>query len=461
MNIKTNGHFKHLLHTVLLLVMTGWTLSAYAEDEVIFSMTTNVASTKKVANGETIAGTEFATTVGGSVTYQNNHNTTAYEAVRNSMFYLGTSSCFFKIELDKPLQTGDKIKFAEMPKTSNDLTGISINKTSSDSKEYTTTTDVFKNVVYEVPEGLNGAQTIYLFRVQGKGTFFNNMTITRENPTINISSNPATNLATNTTYYIDAQGNYTTEQPASYVATYRCTNNNKDHGNLGTVITIPNATEGRYTVELGGCQYNNGEYTIKSNNGAFEDITIPESETKTTACNEKITRSFLVTNPTTITITGGGSTYLPFFSVVQKVGFAVNITYVPEGSGTVDVDGSLFKNGEEVTMTATPNHGYEFKEWRDANGNKVNGLDGSPNKYTFTMGYEDVTYKAVFTELPLYSLTTGVEPSEGGKITNKDTYSSHPAGETITLSAVPNTGWSFSHWEKGKSSVSKEITYSF
>ena len=37
MNIKTNGHFKHLLHTVLLLVMTGWNLSAYAEDEVIGS----------------------------------------------------------------------------------------------------------------------------------------------------------------------------------------------------------------------------------------------------------------------------------------------------------------------------------------------------------------------------------------------------------------------------------------
>lgn len=37
MNIKTNGHFKHLLHTVLLLVMAGWTLSAYAEDEVIGS----------------------------------------------------------------------------------------------------------------------------------------------------------------------------------------------------------------------------------------------------------------------------------------------------------------------------------------------------------------------------------------------------------------------------------------
>lgn len=462
MNIKTNGHFKHLLHTVLLLVMAGWTLSAYAEDKVIFSMKTKVVSTKEVVNGETIAGTEFADVVDGSVTYKNNHNSNAYPAVKDSKFYLGTSSCFFKIELDKPLQTGDKIKFAEMPKTTNDLTGISINMTSSDSKKYQTSTNIFKDVVYEVPEGLNGAKTIYLFRVQGKGTSFNDMSITRENPTINISSTPATNLSTNTTYYIDAQGNYNTEQPASYVATYSCTGNN-DHGNRGTVITIPNATEGKYTVVLGGCRYNNGEYTIKSNNGAFTDITIPKSETEATACNDKkITRSFLVTKPTTITITGGSSTYLPFFSVVQKVGFAVNITYVPEeGSGTVDVDGSLFKNGEEVTMTATPNHGYEFKEWQDANGNKVNGLDGSPNKYTFTMGSEDVTYRAVFTQLPLYSLTTNAEPSEGGKITNKDTFSSHPAGETITLTAVPNTGWSFSHWEKGESSVSEEITYSF
>ena len=428
-------------------------------------MSTKVSSTETVSNGGTIAGSTFANVTDGTVTYQNDNSTTAYAAVSSSKFYLGTNSCYFKIELNKPLQTGDKIKLATMPLCSANnngdrLNGLCFCTSSTRTTTYQTTDNVTENVEYIVPEGLNGIKTLYLFRLQGKGTSFNDMTITRESPTINISSNPATNLATSTTYYIDAQGNYTTEQPASYVATYSCTDNN-GHGNQGTVITIPNATEGKYTVVLGGCQYNNGEYTIKSDNGAFKDITIQSSETKTTACNDKITRSFLVEQPTTITITGGRSTYLPFFSVVQKVGFAVNITYVPEGSGTVDVDGSLFKNGEEVTMTATPNHGYEFTEWQDAIGNKVNGLDGSPNKYTFTMGSEDVTYKAVFTQLPLYTLTTGVEPSEGGNITNKDTYSSHPAGETITLTAVPNTGWSFSHWEKGKSSVSKEITYSF
>lgn len=439
MNIKTNGHFKHLLHTVLLLVMTGWTLSAYAEDEVIFSLTNKIGSAEKTADDATV-------TEGTSLKLSNTDGRIKLTPKAGAKF-----------------KNGDKISFSGTVGNTQKAYGIKI--FGPDGTTDVGTPNVAGSTIPLTVKGvlkLSGdADYIYIARYAGTTTTLTSCEITRENTTINISSNPATNLTTNTTYYIDAQGNYNTEQPASYVATYSCTGNNNKHGNQGTVITIPNATEGKYTVVLGGCFYNNGEYTIKSDNKAFTDITIPQSETKTAACNDKITRSFLVTKPTTITITGGSSTYLPFFSVVQKVGFAVNITYVPEGSGTVDVDGSLFKNGEEVTMTATPNHGYEFKEWQDANGNKVNGLDDSPNKYTFTMGSEDVTYKAVFTQLPLYSLTTNADPSEGGKITNKDTYSSHPAGETITLTAVPNTGWSFSHWEKGESSVSEDITYSF
>ena len=438
MNIKTNRHFKHILHTVLLLVMMGWSLSAFAEDEVIFSLNNKIGKAEKTADNATV-------TEGTSLVLSDTKGRIKLTPKAGAKF-----------------KNGDKISFSGTIGNTSKNYGIKI--FGPDGTTNVGTPFVAGTTTPLTVEGvltLSGdADCIYIARYDGTTTTLTSCEITRENPTINISSTPATNLATNTTYYIDAQGNYTTEQPASYVATYSCTGN-KDHGNLGTVITIPNATEGRYTVELGGCQYNNGEYTIKSNNGAFEDITIPESETKTAACNDKITRSFLVTKPTTITIKGGSSTYLPFFSVVQKVGFAVSIVYDPEGSGTVDVDGSLFKNGEEVTMTATPNHGYEFKEWQDANGTVINGLEGNPNKYTFTMGSEDVTYKAVFTALSLYNLTTSVEPSEGGKITNKDTYPSHPEGEKITLTAVPNTGWSFSHWRKGESSVSEEITYSF
>lgn len=438
MNIKTNSHFKHLLHTVLLLVMTGFSLSAFAEDEVIFSLNNKIGKAEKTADNATV-------TEGTSLVLSDTKGRIKLTPKAGAKF-----------------KNGDKISFSGTIGNTSKNYGIKIfgpDGTTNVGAPYVagTTSPLAVESVLNLSAD---ADCIYIGRYDGTTTTLTSCEITRENPTINISSNPATNLTPKTTYYIDAQGNYTTEQPSSYVATYSCTDNNS-HGNQGTEITIPNATEGKYTVVLGGCYYNNGTYTIKSDNDAFEDITIENSETKTSVCNQEITRSFLVTKPTTITIKGGSSTYLPFFSVVQKVGFAVSIVYDPEGSGTVDVDGSLFKNGEEVTMTATPNHGYEFKEWQDANGTVINGLEGNPNKYTFTMGSEDVTYKAVFTALSLYNLTTSVEPSEGGKITNKDTYPSHPEGEKITLTAVPNTGWSFSHWRKGESSVSEEITYSF
>ncbi|MGN0224458.1 MAG: pectinesterase family protein [Prevotella sp.] len=464
MNYKmTNIHCRQILRTVivLLLLLVGSIQNTWA-DEVIFSMSTNVSSTETVSNGGTIDGSTFANVTGGTVTYQNNNNSNAYEAVKDSKFYLGTSSCYFKIELSKALKTGDKIRFASMPASSNGLTGISISSKSSDEKKYNTTTNVFADVEYEVPEGLNGVSTIYLFRIQSKGTSFNDMTIVRPTQTIELSSSPSVSLTANTTYYIDVDGKYQTEEPESYVATYSCTGNNS-HGNIGTKITIPNATEGKYTVVLGGCKYNNGAYTISSNNEAFETITISQVESKTSACypNEGGTiaaKSFVVTTPTTITIKGGSYTYLPYFSVVQSIGSEVKIVYSPEGSGTVDVDGNLYKNGETVTMKASPSHGYVFKEWRDAEGNSFVSTE---NPYTFTMGTEDVTYTAVFEALPLFELTTTVEPVGGGTITNKDTYSSHPEGEQITLTAVPATGYSFNGWKKNGSTVSTELTYSF
>ncbi len=433
MNIKTNSHFKHLLHTVLLLVMTGWTLSVYAEDEVIFSLTNKIGSAEKTADNATV-------TEGTSLILSNTAGRIKLTPKAGAKF-----------------KNGDKISFSGTVGNSSKNYGIKI--FGPDGTTNVGTPYVAGKTTPLTVEGvltLSGdADYIYIARYDGTTTTLTSCEITRESPTINISSNPATNLATNTTYYIDAQGNYTTEKPASYVATYSCTDNN-DHGNQGTVITIPNATEGKYTVVLGGCQYNNGEYTIKSDNGAFTDITIQQSNTA--ACNDKITRSFLVEKPTTITITGGSYTYLPFFSVVQKVGFAVNITYVPEGSGTVDVDGSLFKNGEEVTMTATPNHGYAFSKWQDATGSSDVSTD---NPYSFTMGTDDVTYTAVFNPLTLYQLSYSSEPSDGGSITCKDTNPSHPEGESITLTATPQTGYSFKGWKKGDETVSTELSYTF
>ncbi len=143
----------------------------------LFTMTPSVADTETLANGATLDGSQFANVTGGKVMFQNN-NTTAYKAVNASKFYIGTSSAFFKIDLDTPLKTGDVITFTNMPATSNGLNGVYIGTTSSD-KSYSTTTDVIGDVEFIVPEGLNAVSTIYINRVQGKGTSFAAMTITR------------------------------------------------------------------------------------------------------------------------------------------------------------------------------------------------------------------------------------------------------------------------------------------
>lgn len=146
----------------------------------IFTMTPSVSDTETLSNGATLDGSMFANVTGGKVMYQNN-NTTAYKAVNGSKFYIGTSSAYFKIDLDTPLKTGDIITFTNMPATSNGLNGVYIGTSSSD-KTYSTTTDVIGDVEFVVPEGLNGVSTIYINRVQGKGTSFAGMTITRTEP---------------------------------------------------------------------------------------------------------------------------------------------------------------------------------------------------------------------------------------------------------------------------------------
>lgn len=98
MNIKTNSHFKHLLHTVLLLVMAGWTLSAYAEDKVIFSLTSPIGPTRELIAGES-ADLE-ATIKGGTAIVRNGHASSNAKMVTNNAVNLaGSGNSYLMISL--------------------------------------------------------------------------------------------------------------------------------------------------------------------------------------------------------------------------------------------------------------------------------------------------------------------------------------------------------------------------
>ena len=102
-------------------------------------------------------------------------------------------------------------------------------------------------------------------------------------------------------------------------------------------------------------------------------------------------------------------------------------------------------------MTATANTGYTFINWTE--GNEVVSTNAT---YTFTVT-GDRTLVANFS-LNSYAISAVASPTAGGSVTGADTYN---YGATATLTATPNTGYSFVNWTQGGVEVSTNPSYSF
>ena len=119
------------------------------------------------------------------------------------------------------------------------------------------------------------------------------------------------------------------------------------------------------------------------------------------------------------------------------------ITVTTAGGGTASASSTSATAGTEITLTATPNTGYHFKEWQVES---LAGLVITNNK--FTMPDTNVEVKAFFEEgaPPAPTKYTVTVTTEGG-----GTASASPAktaaGTEITLTATPNTGYHFKEWQ--------------
>ncbi len=112
--------------------------------------------------------------------------------------------------------------------------------------------------------------------------------------------------------------------------------------------------------------------------------------------------------------TGGSLLYTDGVNTVQ-IGSVGNpaptytITLRDDGNGTASADFDSAAAGTEITLTATPNSGYRFKEWQVISG----GVTVTDN--TFTMPENDVTIKGDFEKIPdeitQYEITKGANSS--------------------------------------------------
>ena len=127
-------------------------------------------------------------------------------------------------------------------------------------------------------------------------------------------------------------------------------------------------------------------------------------------------------------------------SVIPPTTYTVTISNDGNGSGTASPSAAVV--GTEITLTATPNTGYRFKEWEVISG----GVAITNNKFTMPDG--NVEVKAIFEkDAPPAPTEYTVTVTSGGNGTASVSHAKAVVGTEITLTAMPDTGYRFKEWE--------------
>jgi len=152
----------------------------------------------------------------------------------------------------------------------------------------------------------------------------------------------------------------------------------------------------------------------------------------------------------TFTITANRNLVANFTAIVGN--FTVTTSSNPTSGGTTTGDGSYAQNSS-VTVTATPNTGYNFSNWTES-GNVVS----SNSSYTFTIT-ANRNLVANFTPIVgNFTVTTSSNPTSGGTTTGDGSYAQN---SSVTVTAIPNTGYNFSNWTESGNIVSSNSSYTF
>ncbi|MCR8558681.1 DUF3494 domain-containing protein [Mucilaginibacter sp. BJC16-A38] len=143
------------------------------------------------------------------------------------------------------------------------------------------------------------------------------------------------------------------------------------------------------------------------------------------------------------------SNYSWTFTTIPQITLASN----PVIGGTTDGAGT-FAQASVATVTATPNTGYTFTNWTD------NGvIVSTSSSYQFTMAGNRALV-ANFKVIPAsqFAVILNSSPTAGGTTNGSGSYN---AGSKVTVTADPNTGYTFINWTENGNIVSTSSSYQF
>ena len=144
----------------------------------------------------------------------------------------------------------------------------------------------------------------------------------------------------------------------------------------------------------------------------------------------------------------GARTLTANFVLLQ---YTVTTSPNPTAGGTTNGDGT-YNYGAQVTLNATASTNWTFLNWTE-NGSVVSTLP----EYVFIVNTNQ-SFVANFTQSPTYQVTTSASPADGGITAGGGNYIS---GQVATVSAISNTGYSFTNWTESGNVVSTDSVYSF
>ena len=145
-----------------------------------------------------------------------------------------------------------------------------------------------------------------------------------------------------------------------------------------------------------------------------------------------------------------GASSLQIITLIDARTYNLNLSQ--EGQGTVSVSKNQLKPGESATLTARAAQGWRFDHWEE------NGQNVTENPLTITMGTQDRSIKAVFTELPKVRVTLQIVDTNGGELAPSQSQEV-TSGGTVTFQ-VPNlANVNFKGWKRNGQIVETGSSY--
>ena len=214
------------------------------------------------------------------------------------------------------------------------------------------------------------------------------------------------------------------------------------------MVTAPTAADVNKYIKLEKVTFSSDATFATS---SATNATMVVNGTNVTLRNQfKLSKSFVKNG--VYDITGFAAVYNSTVQIYYLSATKLSLTISATANGGTVTGTGEFMEGDEVTLTATANEGYEFVGWTWGNDTVCKTAE-----YKVTVE-EDMNLIANFKKI---EYTVAATASEGGTVTGLAEEGKYEHGATATLTATANEGYEFVNWTSGEAEVSTDATYTF